>query len=145
MWKVYSGSDKGISIRSTVQRFVDCIKCPEEVHVGRVRYCNYDVSGFPSMNMFHPFMSKRTSFEYERELRAVIWDQDRFAGLSGSCRISKHDSGVLAAVDLVGLIQEIRVLPGAPPELLESVRSMCATYGIAGDVRQSRLDDEPLY
>jgi hypothetical protein len=139
MWKLYSGSDKGISIRSTVQRFVGCIECSEEVHVGLVQYRDYDDSGFPSMNVFHPFMSKRKSFECERELRAVIWDQDRFAGLSGSYPISKHDSGALAAVDLDGLIQEIRVLPGAPPALLESVQSMCAKHGVAKDVRQSRL------
>jgi hypothetical protein len=147
MWKLYVQSDKGISIKSTVQRLIDSIKCDEEVYVGAVQYRDYDVAEFPSMNVFHPFISKRKSFEYERELRAVIWDEDRFAGLSGTYPVPDHkrNNGTYAATDLSLLIEEIRVLPGAATEFLECIALVCDKYNLKKEVKQSRLDDSPLY
>lgn len=145
MWKLYVASDKGISIKSTVQRLIDAIRCAEEVYVGVVQYRDYDCAVLPSMNVFHPFMSKRKSFEHEQELRAVIWDQDRFAGLSGSWPVHKRDCGTHAATNLDRLIEGIRVLPGAPTEFRESIASICTKYCITKKPEQSRLDDIPLY
>jgi hypothetical protein len=66
MWKLYLQSNKGISIKSSVRRLIDSIQCAEEVYVGAVQYRDYEVAGFPSMNVFHPFISKRKSFGHER-------------------------------------------------------------------------------
>jgi hypothetical protein len=145
MWKLYVRSDKGISVKSTVQRLIDGIRCAEEVYVGAVQYRDYDGAPFPSMNVFHPFMSKRKSFAYEQELRAVIWDQERFAGLSGSWPVHKRDCGTNAATDLDRLIEEIRVLPGARPVFREFIASICTKYCLKKETKQSRLDDIPLY
>jgi hypothetical protein len=145
MWKQYVPSNKGISIRSTVRRLTDALKCPEEVHVGNVQYRDYDGASFPSMNVFHPFMSKRKSFECERELRAIIFDKSRFAGMSGTWPVTKCDNGIYAAVDLELLVGEVRVVPGAPDDLRVHVASVCAKYGLKRDPKQSRLDDAPLY
>ena len=143
MWKLYA--DKGISIKSTVQRLIDAIRCAEEVHVGAIQYRDYDYATFPSMNVFHACVSKRKSFEHEQELRAIIWDKDRFAGPSGSYPVHKRDRGTYAATDPDRLVEEIRVLPGAHTDILESVASICTKYRLKKEVRQSRLDDTPLY
>jgi hypothetical protein len=145
MWKLYVQSNKGIAVKSTVRRLLGSIRCPEDVYVGAVQYRNYDKDQFPSMNIFHPFMSKRKSFEHERELRALIWDQERFGGLSGSFPIQKRDNGTHAATDLDLLIAEICVSPDAPDELLQATVSVCKRYGLRSKVIRSRLDDFPLY
>jgi hypothetical protein len=147
MWKLYARCDKGVAIKSTVQSLIDSIECAEEVHVGAVRYRDYDLARFPSMNVFHPFVSKRQSFEYERELRAVIWDEERFAGLSGTYPLPEHrcSRGMLVKADLGRLIEEIRVVPGASAQFRQSVVALCDTHDLRKDVKQSRLADTPLY
>lgn len=55
MWKLYARSDKGISIKSTVQRLTDALKCKEEVWVGAVQYLDYDAAVLPSPSPFSPF------------------------------------------------------------------------------------------
>jgi hypothetical protein len=97
------------------------------------------------MNVFHPFLSKRRSFEHEHELRALIWDEDRFRGVSGNWPVPASNKGMMASVDLDVLVEEIRVLPGSPIELLEFIRWTCNKYHLVKDVKQSRLDDRALY
>jgi len=92
-------------------------------------------------------MSKRKSFAHEQELRAVIYNPERFAGISGTYPIPEHkrNYGMHAATDLDLLIEQIRVLPDASAEFRKSIDSLCDKYGLKKDVKQSRLDDDPLY
>jgi hypothetical protein len=145
VWKLYLQSDKGIAIKSTVQRLIDAVKCAEEVWIGAVQYRDYDVAALPSPNVYEPFVSKRKSFEHERELRAVIFDEERWAGVAGTWPVVKSDRGTLASTDLDRLIEEVRILPGAPSYFRDSLVSLFNKYCLAKDVNQSSLDDTPLY
>jgi hypothetical protein len=147
MWKLYAQSNNGIVIKSTVQRLKNSIRCLEDVLVGEVNYLDYDTAAFESMNIFHSCMSKRKSFAYEQELRAVIYDPERFDGPTGLFPVPEHkrNHGANVSIDLELLIDEIRVLPSAPDEFRESILSLCEKYSVEKEVKQSRLDDGPLY
>ena len=145
MWKLYLRSGKGISIKSSVERLTDAVRCNEEVYLGTVKYRDYDRGGFPSMNLFHPFMSKRKSFEHEQELRAVIWDEDRFAGVSGNWPVHKRDCGMNASADLDRLIEEVRLQPGAPPGFRHAIESVCTRWCLRKEIVDSRLDALPVF
>ena len=148
VWKLYAQGGSGIAIRSTVERLKASLRCDERVYIGAVSYLDYTNATFPSTDIFHACMSKRKSFEHERELRAVIFDQERFAGPSGTYPIpldKQKSFGILAAVNLDQLMEEVRVHPAAPSHFQKSVQSLCEKYGLKGEVMASELDAEPRY
>ena len=44
-----------------------------EIHVGRINYIDCEKEFIPLDNSLSPFMYKRKNFEFEDELRALIW------------------------------------------------------------------------
>ena len=75
MWKVYLSNNEGIAIQSTYQRLMESLASYNdfEVYVGKIKYIDYEKEAIPMGNLISPFMYKRKSFEYEDELRALIW------------------------------------------------------------------------
>jgi hypothetical protein len=73
MWDLYSNRNAGIAIQSTYKRLSESFRNNEEdvIWIGKVKYKDYDrdLSGF--FNIFDAFTCKRSSFEHERELRAL--------------------------------------------------------------------------
>jgi hypothetical protein len=147
MWKLHLRSGEGIAIKSTVERLINSLRCDEEVWIGGVRYLDYESAGLPSMDVFHAFLSKRNSFAHEAELRAIIWDKERFVGLDGTYPIpeDKRDVGLYAKTDLDCLIEEIRIVPGAPLWYTELILSLCRRHGLRKAVKQSQLDAPCLF
>jgi hypothetical protein len=147
MWNLYLRSGEGIAIKSTVEGLTNSLRCNEDVWIGKVDYLDYESAGLPSMDMFHAFLSKRRSFAHETELRAIIWDQERFGGRDGSARIpdEKRNDGLYAKTDLDCLINEIYVVPGAALWYTELVKSLCGKYGLTKAVKQSQLDEPCLF
>src|SRR5262249_14030892 len=72
MWRLYVGQGNGVAIQSTFTRLRDAVGDePRPVFIGKVEYLDYDRDVIPERNTFYPFMRKRRSFEYEREVRAL--------------------------------------------------------------------------
>ena len=67
-------SNEGIAIQSTLDRLKESFhKSPVEVNVGAVTYLDYKTEFVPDDEYFDPFMYKRKSYEYENELRALVF------------------------------------------------------------------------
>jgi hypothetical protein len=70
MWNIYAKSDKAIAIQSTYALLHDSLN--NEVKIGVVHYIDYEKDDISDNDRLTPFLYKRRSFEYERELRAII-------------------------------------------------------------------------
>ena len=104
MWQIFTGNSEGLAIRSTVGRLQKAL-APEnqfEQYIGEVNYIDYKKEYIPFDDAFFPFLFKRKSFQYEREIR-IISD------------LSAHDisinDGVKIGVDIRQLIEKIYIHP----------------------------------
>ena len=77
MWKLYSDLEKGIAIQSTFKNLKECFFDGDpDVAIGKVEYLNYNEDSIPWGNklyIYKPFVYKRRSFEYEHEIRAMVF------------------------------------------------------------------------
>lgn len=73
MWKNYSDSSMWLAIKSTYNRLVNAVmESSKMIFIGKVRYIDYDTELIPyNEGLWAPFLRKRKTFEYEKELRAM--------------------------------------------------------------------------
>lgn len=142
MWRMYTATNQAIAIRSTYKKLCDAL--PTEAFVGVVKYIDYATEWLPEGNSLWPYVHKRRSFEQERELRAVI---QQLPTSGGKLDLSKppSEAGRLVPVPLAALIEEIAVAPTAPLWFRELVQAVTRRYGHSFVVRQSVLDDSPIF
>lgn len=104
MWQIFTGNSEGLAICSTVGRLQKALK-PEshyEQYIGEVNYIDYKKEYIPFDDAFFPFLFKRKSFQYEREIR-IITDVTPYG-------ISLND-GLKISVDIHQLIDKIYIHP----------------------------------
>ncbi len=141
MWKLYAGENKGVAIQSTFSRMVKAFeKFPDNVYIGMIRYIDYRNETLKGKNIeiFEPVLTKRKSFEHEKELRAVIWETSESTKRT-------NDGSVLAGVDLEKLIENIYISPSSPDWHKDNIQVIVEKFGLAIPVLQSELDRQPLY
>ena len=139
MWKTYLKSDEGCAIQSTVDRLKGSISRYEafEVFVGQVIYVDFDSAFIPNDNMLWPFIHKRRSFEYEHELRALIW-----GGQHGKMDLNKPENApteLSVTTDLDILIEKVYASPKAEAWFVNLIASVCSHYNLKKEVVQSDL------
>ena len=73
MWQIFTGNSEGLAIRSTVGRLQKALAAENqyEQHIGEVNYIDYKKEYIPFDDAFFPFLFKRKSFQYEREIRII--------------------------------------------------------------------------
>ncbi len=145
MWKLYS-KDKttGISIKSSFKKLKTCFtETKYDVHIGVVKYGKEDV---PTENIFRPYLHKRKSFEYEKEIRAVVLFHEETELINGSSIKPLDDNGIYVSVSLDTLIDEIHVSPHSPKWFEDLVKSV-TKKSIKQDKKVIRSDlyNGPLY
>lgn len=141
MWKIYASDNKGIAIQSTFKRLVASISSfPDSVYIGKVRYIDYQEETFKSNweEIFEPVMTKPKWFEYERELRAVVWETSK-----PTMRTS--DGSVIVPVDLVQLIETVHLSAVLPSLIEDALISIPDKFGMCIPMRRSQLAHKPLY
>jgi len=145
MWKSYLKSNEGIAIQSTFKKLKDSLKDKEHsIHIGKVKYIDYEKDWMPEGNSFYPFLHKRKNFEHEQELRVVIQDVPLKGGkIDFSTPL--FDEGLYVSVDLNVLIDRIYLAPTCPKWLSELTESVTKKYGLDKEVKQSSLDGAPVY
>jgi hypothetical protein len=73
MWQIFTQKSEGLAIQSTLGRLEQAL-APElqfEQFIGEVNYIDYKKEYIPFDNTFFPFLFKRKSFQYEREIRII--------------------------------------------------------------------------
>jgi hypothetical protein len=138
MWRLYENT---IAIQSTVGRLIKALLgCPFEVRIGRVHYIMPGEDPFTSnsVDVFTPWLHKHRGFEYEKELRAVIWD------VPASVE-RETDGSVRAPIDVDALIECVYIAPRAEAYVKDHVGEINRTHKVVAPIRQSKLAKPPIY
>ncbi|UFH35571.1 hypothetical protein [Flavobacterium acetivorans] len=104
MWQIFTQNSEGLAIQSTIGRLQNAL-IPENCYkqyIGEVNYIDYKKEYIPFDDMFFPFLFKRKSFQYEREVRVITNVADK--------KISLND-GLKISVDICQLIEKIYIHP----------------------------------
>jgi len=149
MWKLYLTNSEGIAIQSTYQALLDSFAeyADFEIHVGKIKYIDYNSEVIPLGNVLLPFMYKRKSFEHEDELRALIWTPQHGKNDSANRSSNRYADvrGICVPVNLEVLIHKVFVAPNAPQWLAELISSLVKRYNLKVEVIQSALAAGPIY
>lgn len=128
MWKMYSVNVKNaIAIQTT---YGILKKQMQEATINPIRYIDYS-NQFVGPN--EEYWCKRKSFEYENEVRAIIYDFD-----------SKDCLGITKVVDLSILIENVYISPYAPNWFQDIVIDLITRYGYTFNVNRSSLAEVPF-
>jgi hypothetical protein len=136
MWKLYTSQNESICVRSTYKRLAALL--PPESMFGCVRYIDYARDRFNTNEVLNYIVHKRKSFEHEREIRAVIYDNNiKFERVEAKA--------LIVPIDIGNLVEEIFVSPTSQASLSEVVTGLAEKYGLKAPVRQSQVNDPPAY
>ena len=137
MWQIFTQKSEGLAIQSTLGRLQEAL-IPEKTykqHIGEVNYIDYKKEYIPFDNAFFPFLFKRKSFQYEREIR-IISD------------VSKHqldiDNGLKIDIDLNKLIEKIYIHPKSENWYKNLVIELVKRLDFNFEIEKSDLESEIL-
>lgn len=137
MWQIFTQNSEGLAIQSTIRRLQDALK-PEkefEQYIGEVNYIDYKIEHIPFDDMFFPFLYKRKSFQYEREVRIL-------SDVSPSNH--KLNDGLKINVDLDILIEKIYIHPKSENWYKRLVIELVSKLGYQIKIEKSDLESDIL-
>jgi hypothetical protein len=148
MWKEYG--DEGVAVVSRYSLLKMALQnCDGRPHLGLVRYGSKHLTGWNTQRFI---TTKRERFAHEREVRALLWVPDEFAGnnrhfddndiphprpLTLPC--DRVPEGHRRKVDLNSLMTEIVVSPWASEETLLKAAQLTRKAGYSTPARWSEL------
>jgi hypothetical protein len=137
MWQIFTQNSEGLAIQSTIGRLQNALK-PEtnfDQHIGEVNYIDYKKEYIPFDDTFFPFLFKRKSFQYEREVR-IITD-------TGENKITLNE-GLKINVDISQLIEKIYIHPKSENWYKNLVIQLVKQLGFDFTIEKSDLESEIL-
>jgi hypothetical protein len=137
MWQIFTQNSEGLAIQSTIGRLQNALQ-PEQVYkqyIGEVNYIDYKKEYIPFDDMFFPFLFKRKSFQYEREVR-IITD-------IAESNI-KINEGLKINVDISQLIEKIYIHPKSENWYKNLVIQLVKQLGFDFTIEKSDLESEIL-
>ena len=104
MWQIFTQNNEGLAIQSTVGRLQKALQADTtyQQSIGEVNYIDYKKEYIPFDDMFFPFLFKRKSFIYEREIRIIC---------DASARVNPVNEGLNISVNINDLIEKIYIHP----------------------------------
>jgi hypothetical protein len=159
MWNLYSHENAGIAIQSTTTKLSKCFRDNNEdtIWIGKVQYLDFSKDWMNEWNnLFQAFVTKRKSFEYENEIRAVTClPDDRLSsehivktGTTETVSTSKWrivnpkdltDKGKYVNANLQTLIEKVYIAPYAESWFEEVIESLLSKYELNATVTKSDL------
>jgi hypothetical protein len=140
MWKIYVKGNQGIAIRSTFKGLRDALqKSPQPIWIGKVKYLDkFSWSGVPTNPTLHACMTKRKSFEHEKEVR-LIWVDENAKRTDHTGQGGKEIPCILPT-----LIDRVYLAPHSGLWFKRVVENVLRKYRINTEVVSSDLGSEPL-
>ena len=137
MWQIFTQKSEGLAIQSTVGRLQKALETDLtfEQYIGEVNYIDYKKEYIPFESSFFPFLFKRKSFQYEREIR-IISDVTN----SGM----KIDNGLKVDVNLNQLIEKIYIHPKSENWYKNLVIELVSKLGFDFEIEKSDLESDIL-
>lgn len=137
MWQIFTQNSEGLAIQSTIGRLQKALN-PEEnfkQYIGEVNYIDYKKEYIPFDNLFFPFLFKRKSFQYEREVR-IITDVSKTN--------TKLNEGLKISVDINQLIEKIYIHPKSENWYKNLVIELVKQLGFDFTIEKSDLESDIL-
>ena len=137
MWQIFTQNNEGLAIQSTIGRLQKALK-PEinySQFIGEVNYIDYKKEYIPFDDMFFPFMFKRKSFQYEREVRII-------SDFSESN--IKINDGLKIDVDINQLIEKIYIHPKSENWYKKLVIELVSKLDYTIEIEKSDLESDIL-
>lgn len=147
LWRLYTGSNEGVAIRSTYSKLLNVIRNDDELFIGCINYIDYDLQRFDNLlwpagqNILQPVMHKRLAFAHEREIRMVKFPLNHWMAEAD------RPVGLIASVDVIDLIEGVFISPYAPEWYAKVVHDVIDKFApdLSTRVHWSRMKGEPLY
>jgi len=137
MWQIFTQNSEGLAIQSTIGRLQKALS-PEDhfqQYIGEVNYIDYKKEYIPFDDLFFPFLYKRKSFQYEREVR-IITDVTQ--------NNLKLNDGLKINVDVNQLIEKIYIHPKSENWYKNLVIQLVAKLGFDIAIEKSDLESDIL-
>ncbi|QKJ64658.1 DUF2971 domain-containing protein [Flavobacterium sp. M31R6] len=137
MWQIFTQNSEGLAIQSTVKRLQDAL-VPEKnykQYIGEVNYIDYKKEYIPFDDLFFPFLFKRKSFQYEREVRIITDVTENTVKLNDGLKIN---------VDITQLIEKIYIHPKSENWYKNLVIQLVKQLGFDFEIEKSDLESDIL-
>ncbi len=137
MWQIFTQNSEGLAIQSTIGRLQKALEVEKDFkqYIGEVNYIDYKKEYIPFDDMFFPFLFKRKSFQYEREVRIL-------ADLSE--QEIKINDGLKIDVDINQLIEKIYIHPKSENWYKKLVIELVDKLGFDFKIEKSDLESDIL-
>jgi hypothetical protein len=137
MWQIFTQNSEGLAIQSTIGRLQKALEPEKNLkqYIGQVNYIDYKKEYIPFDDMFFPFLFKRKSFQYEREVRIISDTSDT--------KITIND-GVKINVDISQLIDKIYIHPKSENWYKNLVIQLVSKLGFDIEIEKSDLESDIL-
>jgi len=137
MWQIFTQNSEGLAIQSTIGRLQRSL-LPEtdfEQYIGEVNYIDYKKELIPFDDLFFPFLFKRKSFQYEREVRVItdIGESDL-----------QINEGLKISVNINELIEKIYIHPKSENWYKNLVIQLVKQLGFKFTIEKSDLESDIL-
>jgi len=139
MWELYAQGEGSVAITTSFGRLRDSLKGERHVHIGRVRYADYETEVIETKNSLAPFLVKRTSFRHENEVRALVMKVNYDAPFGPGL-----EEAILVPVDIERLVREVVVSP-LSTHWIDVVKAVVKSLDLKIEVQPSALSAEPLW
>lgn len=137
MWQIFTQKSEGLAIQSTLGRLQKSLILDTDYqqHIGEVNYIDYKKEYIPFENTFFPFLFKRKSFQYEREIR-IISDLTSYN--------LEIDNGLKIDIDINQLIEKIYIHPKSENWYKRLVIDLVERLGFDFTIEKSDLESDIL-
>lgn len=137
MWQIFTQNSEGLAIQSTIGRLQKAVN-PErnfDQYIGEVNYIDYKKEYIPFDDLFFPFLFKRKSFQYEREVRILTDTSESNLKLNDGLKIN---------VDITQLIEKIYIHPKSENWYKKLVIELVERLGFDFEIEKSDLESDIL-
>lgn len=137
MWQIFTKSKEGIAIQSTVDKIQKALALEHdfEQHIGKVNYIDYKTQHIPFDDAFFPFLYKRKSFIYEKEVRIIT---------DASHSKDEIHEGLKIDVDVEKLISKIYIHPKSENWYKKLIFELIDRLNLDFEIGVSDLESEIL-
>lgn len=137
MWQIFTQNSEGLAIQSTVERLHNALKLETNFkqYIGEVNYIDYKKEHIPFDDSFFPFLFKRKSFQYEREVRIISDLSEKNITINDGLKID---------VDIKQLIEKIYIHPKSENWYKKLVIELVSKLGFDFEIEKSDLESDIL-
>lgn len=137
MWQIFTQNSEGLAIQSTIGRLQKALKPEKNLkqYIGQVNYIDYKKEYIPFDDLFFPFLFKRKSFQYEREVRIISDTSDTSITINDGIKIN---------VDISQLIDKIYIHPKSENWYKNLVIELVSKLGFDIAIEKSDLESDIL-